>query len=428
MNREPARRLDTLVTIVTERVTYGKDPAKPYVGLEHIPSGGTSLKNIGSSVDSISTNGIFAPGDILFGKLRPRLRKSVRAAQAGYCSTDVLVLRTVPGVDASFAGFVAQSDEVFRRAIQTEEGTKMPRCSWRDLRAAAVFAPEGVLEQQCIAAVLTSLDNAIEATEALIEKHKQIKAGAMHDLLTRGLIDGGVLRSSVLEAPDLYRRTEIGWVPVGWVVTGLQAKQRRAEKWIRTGPFGSALKGEHWAVEGHPVVTIGSLGEGEFDKHELLFIGERDAARLFEFQLKLGDVVFSRVADVGRSVVVREENVGWIMSSNLMRIAVDPAQVRPDFLQMLLSSDARVKSQIRAKVNSGGREVANSEILGQLLFAWPPVDEQDRIVERVRAIETPIRMKQDQLRKLRMQKQGLMQDLLTGKVRVPMPEAESTAV
>lgn len=297
----------------------------------------------------------------------------------------------------------------------------------RDTERVQLGHPTDIESQRRIAAILTSLDTAIEATEALIEKHQQIKAGLMHDLFTRGVVDGGSLRPSTLEAPTLYLQTKIGPVPAGWEVTGLQAKQRGAEKWIRTGPFGSALKGEHWVVEGCPVVTIGSLGEGDFDEHELLFVGERDAVRLAEFRLQRGDVVFSRVADVGRSVVVRDENVGWIMSSNLMRIAVNPVQVRPDFLQMLLAGDARVKAQIRAKVNSGGREVANSEILGQLLFAWPPVDEQDRIVERAQSIEAPIRLDQDRLRKLRMQKQGLMQDLLTGKVRVPLPETERAA-
>lgn len=295
--------------------------------------------------------------------------------------------------------------------------TTVKHLSIRDVQRAVGDLPS-VDVQQRIAAILTSLDTAIEATEALIEKHQQIKAGLMQDLLTRGVADGGSLRRSALEAPDLYVPTKIGLVPVDWEVTGLHAKQRGSDKWIRTGPFGSSLKGEHWVVEGCPVVTIGSLGEGVFDEHELLFVGEPDAARLAEFRLKLGDVVFSRVADVGRSVVVRQENVGWIMSSNLMRIAVDTSQVRPDFLQMLLAGDPRVKAQIRAKVNSGGREVANSEILGQLLFAWPPVDEQERIIERVQSIEAPIRLDQDRLRKLRMQKQGLMHELLTGKVPV----------
>ena len=336
---------------------------------------------------------------------------------------DIAISQDVTGVyldrtraDVGFAYHLLSHE--LEELKKLNQGTSINGIVRSDLEGHLVRIPGSLPEQQRIAAILTSLDTAVEATEALIEKHQQIKAGLMHNLLTRGVAEEGSLRRSALEAPDLYVPTKIGPVPVGWEVTGLQAKQRGADKWIRTGPFGSSLKGKHWVVEGCPVVTIGSLGEGVFDEHELLFVGERDAARLAEFRLKLGDVVFSRVADVGRSVVVRQENVGWIMSSNLMRIAVDASQIRPNFLQMLLAGDARVKAQIRAKVNSGGREVANSEILGQLLFAWPPVDEQDRIIERLQSIEAPIRLDQDRLRKLRMQKQGLMQDLLTGKVRV----------
>jgi type I restriction enzyme S subunit len=115
------------------------------------------------------------------------------------------------------------------------------------------------------------------------------------------------------------------------------------------------------------------------------------------------------------------------MSSNLMRIAVDPSRVRPDFLQMALAGDARIKSQIRAKVNSGGREVANSEVLSQVLFAWPPPDEQDRIVELGLLAGSRIRSFQSTVAKLRAQKLGLMQDLLTGKVAVRVPESAISA-
>lgn len=325
-------------------------------------------------------------------------------------------------LDAKFFYYRASLPGYWERS-----GSAQPFIKPSSIGRSWIAFPENQTEQRRIAAILTSLDYVIEATEALIEKQQQIKAGLMHDLLTRGVLDGGTPRPSSLEAPHDYVKTKIGSVPAGWEVTGLQAKQRSAEKWIRTGPFGTALKSEHWVIEGHPVITIGSLGEGEFNEHELLFVSQRDASRLAEFQLKLGDVVFSRVADVGRSVVVREENVGWIMSSNLMRIAVDAAQVRPDFLQMLLAGDTRIKSQIRAKVNSGGREVANSEILGQLLFAWPPIEEQDRIIARLRTTEAPARLSRACLRGLRMLKQGLMQDLLTGKVRVPVPNAEAIA-
>lgn len=278
--------------------------------------------------------------------------------------------------------------------------------------------------QQRIATILTGIDTAIEKTEALIAKYQQIKAGLMHDLFTRGVLPNGQLRPPREQAPELYQETAIGWIPRDWEVAGLAAKGRPGTHWIRTGPFGSALKGEHWRTHGHPVITIGALGEGVFADDELLFVDSRDAARLVDFQLKAGDVVFSRVADVGRSVVVRAEQAGWIMSSNLMRIAVDENRARPDLVQMALASDSRIKAQIRARVNSGGRDVANSDVLNQLRFVWPDIEEQDRIIARADIADCRITSEQLKRSNLLGQKQGLMHDLLTGKVPVKVEEPE----
>jgi len=400
--------LETLVTIQKGRLVETSPERLP--GYEHY-LGASGILGLPDGYASTSGAVTASEGDVLM--LWDGERSGlVGHRRAGVVASTVARLRPSGHVIGSFLYYALAHQ--FEWIQNRRTGSGVPHVPKEIGRILRVRFPRAIEAQRRIVAILNSLDVAIDATEALIVKQQHIKAGLVRDLLTRGLGDGGVLRPSSIEAPDLFRQTKIGPVPADWEHSGLQAKQRGGEKWIRTGPFGSALKGEHWVVEGRPVITIGSLGEGSFDEHELLFVGERDAARLAEFQLKRGDVVFSRVADVGRSAVVREENVGWIMSSNLMRIAVDATQVRPDFLQMLLAGDARVKAQIRAKVNSGGREVANSEILGQLLFAWPPVDEQDRIVARVQAAEAPIRADQERLRKLRMQKQGLMHDLLTG--------------
>jgi type I restriction enzyme S subunit len=280
------------------------------------------------------------------------------------------------------------------------------------------LAPSDSASQRRIVSILDGIDTAIEKTEALIAKYQQIKAGLMHDLFTRGVLPNGQLRPPREQAPELYQETAIGWIPREWEVSGLAAKGRFGTSWIRTGPFGSALKGEHWRSHGHPVITIGALGEGNILSEGLLFVNDRDATRLHDFQLKAGDVVFSRVADVGRSIVVREDQAGWIMSSNLMRIAVDENCARPEFLQMALAGDARVKAQIRARVNSGGRDVANSQVMSQLRFVWPEMDEQDRIIARSDKISRNLNIEQQKLVKLRQQKLGLMQDLLTGKVPV----------
>jgi type I restriction enzyme, S subunit len=305
--------------------------------------------------------------------------------------------------------------------------TTVKHLSIKDLTKAKSVIPAAHVQRK-IGLILQTIDQAIEKTEALIEKYSQIKAGMMHDLFTRGLMSDGKLRPPRDQAPELYQETPIGWIPKEWELSGLRSKKKPVIPHLKTGPFGSSLKGEHWVKEGHPVITIGSLGVGEFIESELLFVNTMNASRLADFKLKSGDVVFSRVADVGRSVVIRTNQVDWIMSSNLMRISLDEELVSPEFLQFQLSFDSGLKRQIRQKVNAGGRDVANSDILNRLLFVWPSPSEQLAIVDRAFSIESLLLTERTKVEKLRKQKLGLMHDLLTGEVSVQVEEQEAAHV
>lgn len=90
----------------------------------------------------------------------------------------------------------------------------------------------------------------------------------------------------------------------------------------------------------------------------------------------------------------------------------------PEILQRQLACFSAIKKQIRCRVNSGGREVANSEILYSLLFVCPSLLEQTQMLKKSNLINQQIEQEQNYLHKLRLQKSGLMHDLLTGKVPV----------
>lgn len=278
--------------------------------------------------------------------------------------------------------------------------------------------------QQRMTDILDAIDGQIEQTEALIAKMQQVKAGLMHDLFTRGVTPDGKLRTTREQAPDLYKESPLGWIPKEWETATLSERGRLGRPHLKTGPFGSSLKIEHWVEDGHPVITIGALGEGELIQSELLYVSDATAHRLREYQLEVGDVVFSRVADVGRSAVILDHHKGWIMSSNLMRISLDQAKVYAAYLQAQLAYDARVRAQIRATVNSSGREVANSQILNRLLFVWPQPKEQARILNRVEALDAKQKTEVAHMDNLIKQKNGLIHDLLTGRVRVKFTKSE----
>lgn len=272
--------------------------------------------------------------------------------------------------------------------------------------------------QPVIACILDTVDSQIRETKAIIAKLSAVKQGLLQDFLTRGVDANGTLRPSQADAPHLYKESPLGFIPKEWSFGGLAGIAPKERAVIRTGPFGSALKGEHWRESGRPVVTIGSLGDGIFDTSQLLFVDEATALRLSDFELLPGDIAFSRVADVGRSVVITENERGWIMSSNFMRISCNPEKVRPAFLQMLMARSQQIRKQLRATVNSAGRDVANSTMLMGLVFPWPSPQEQDRTIAKTKSIDVQIINEERELGKQLQIRIALMDDLLTGRVPV----------
>lgn len=415
------------------------------------PSGGASEDTEG--VPSLGGENIRADGGVTFVVLKKIPRQFFRLMPKGHLQAfDVLINK-----DGAQTGKVGFYDGCFEEAAVNEHlfilrsanktidqkllyyylllpetqlaiarritGSAQPGLNSQFVDAVALTVSLDRGEQRRIAEVLSTIDEAIEQTEALIAKTQQIKAGLMHNLFTRGVTPDGQLRPPREEAPRLYKESPLGWIPKEWDSGCLATRRTAGRPHIKTGPFGSSLKLEHWVEHGVPVITIGSLGEGEFIESELLYVSEVTAERLRDYRLEVGDIVFSRVADVGRSAVIREVQRGWIMSSNLMRISLDRTLVDPSFLQAQLAYDARLRKQIRSTVNSGGREIANSAILNRLHFSWPTLLEQELIVDRLGSLDARIRCATEDLTKLSKVKSGLMQDLLTGRVRVPEVKA-----
>lgn len=269
-------------------------------------------------------------------------------------------------------------------------------------------------QQTKIAEILATVDRAIALTDALLAKQQRVKAGLMQELLTRGIDADGNRRDPRTHA---FKDSPLGPIPVEWEVGRLETK-KGVRPYLKTGPFGTQLKGEHWVDEGVPVITIGSLGEGLFIETELLFITPTKAKSLAACSVLQGDLVFSRVADVGRSVVVGPSQNGWIMSSNLMRISLDKRLAVSEYVHASIVFSHFTRQQLRASVNASGREVANTPILDQLLFAWPSFEEQQRITKIIDVQQKSSYIEQANYKKLQSLKAGLMQDLLTGQVSV----------
>lgn len=153
------------------------------VELEHIAQGTGMLLGCIESREQLSQKAVFQKGDILFGKLRPYLRKFLHAHFDGVCSTEIWVLKPEKGVKNEWLYYLIQLNSVVEAANQST-GTKMPRAEWSTVKNVEVFVPTSEKEQSRIATILSDMDQDIAALESKLAKYQQIKQGMMQNLLT----------------------------------------------------------------------------------------------------------------------------------------------------------------------------------------------------------------------------------------------------
>ncbi len=110
------------------------DPKRQYVLLEHIvaATGEVSPVLAGES-DIRSAKAAFQAGDVLYGKLRPKLRKVCVVAEDGYCSTDILPLRPIHPYSSHYLASILRSERFYLEVERLVAGANLPRVNAKEL-------------------------------------------------------------------------------------------------------------------------------------------------------------------------------------------------------------------------------------------------------------------------------------------------------
>lgn len=272
-------------------------------------------------------------------------------------------------------------------------------------------------QQHKIAEILTTVDEAMEQTEALVGKLEQMKAGLMHDLFTRGVTPDGHLRPTRQDAPHLYHPTPLGWLPKEWEVNRLGTILKKCGGYLQTGPFGSQLHAHEYQHEGVPVVMPQDINNGLISTDQIARIFERRAEELARHRMRVGDVVIARRGDLSRAAAINDSQEGWVCGTGCFLLRLGRGELRADFASALYRYDF-IQRQIEGMAVGTTMPSLNNSVMERLYFPFCNHNEQTRIIERLTSNDALLLNSQTHLAKLRQQKQGLMQDLLTGRVPV----------
>jgi len=276
-------------------------------------------------------------------------------------------------------------------------------------------------EQAKIAEMLSTVDRAIGQTEALIAKQERIKTGLMQDLLTLGIDEHGNLRS---ESTHEFKDSPLGRIPQDWSATSFGKIFSDYGGHVQTGPFGSQLHSHEYVIEGIPVVMPQDIISGHINTADIAQISELKATALARHRMLPGDLIFARRGDLSKCAVIQQVQEGWICGTGCLLMRPPLKALSPRWTAEIYRF---YTTQRQVSIHAVGSTMPNlnTEILTSLVVARSPLEEQQRIEERLRGTEDHERINRNQLNKLKLLKMGLMQDLLTGRKRVtPLLELE----
>lgn len=355
----------------------------------------------------------FVNNDVLFARITPSTENGKICIVEnfygeGIASSELIVLRPTDKVIPRYLYYFVQSHRIKKFAISQMMGTtgrqRVPdRVFKRDLS----FELPSLVEQQKIASILLNVDKLIQKTDQILERVQLLKKGLMQRLLTKGI--GHTRFKKIKEASSLIDFV----IPEAWQVNTLE----NISSIIKDGPMGFNLHNYDYVENGIPILRIQNLKNLTVTKDDLRYISHEKHEELKKSQVKENDIIISKTGILG---VVGVVPVGYgpaNLNQALARITLKDLNIVP-FVAMFLSS--KVPQGILSIVGSGRTVQAGLKMsdIKNLIIPIPPKKELEEIIRKISLLDLWHANELNILSNYQYLKKGLMQNLITGKIRV----------
>ena len=312
------------------------------------------------------------------------------------CGTGSMIIRTGPSLDARFIQRVLSSPPVIAAIENASVGSTMINLNQGTLGTLHVPLPPTKAEQEAIAEALSDADALIESLEQLLAKKRQIKQGAMQELLT------GKKRLPGFSGEWAVK-------PFGEVC------------WFQEGP---GVRNSQFTASGIKLLNGTNIFRGVLNLDSTSrFISEKEAYGAYaHFLADAGDIV---IASSGITIerfhekvaFVREFDLPFCMNTSTIRFKPFTGVLSSVFLYEFLTSDA-FKRMIGGQATGSAQLNFGPSHVAKVTISLPSLPEQTTIAAILSDMDAEIAALEAKLTKARQLKQGVMQELLTGRIRL----------
>ncbi|MCL0094649.1 restriction endonuclease subunit S [Dehalococcoidales bacterium] len=376
----------------------------PFVRVQHLELESDTIRKwdliTDEAVDKYSLK-LYPKGTIVFPKSGASIyleKRAILPVDSYIVSHLCAVISESPMVDQNFLFY-------YLRFLSFAEGKAegYPTLNLTEIKKKGIACPP-LPEQKKIAAVLSAVQEAKEKTEAVIKATRELKKSLMKHLFTYGPVP-------LQEAGNVpLKETEIGLVPEGWEVV-------RLGDLIEGTQYGISLRGTKQGR--YPILRMNNLIDGQVDTSDLQYV-DLDESTFGKFKLNRGDILFNRTNShelVGKTALFDSDR-NFVFASYLIRVVPETSRLLPQYLNYYLNWD---KTQIRLKMLAS-RGVSQSNInatkLQNFQIPQPPIAVQQNIADILSAADRDIQVVENKKNALEELFRTLLDNLMTGKIRV----------
>jgi type I restriction enzyme S subunit len=376
----------------------------------------------------------FLAGDVIMAKITPCMENGKTAVvpklrgEVCFGSTEFHVMRPEDGVESRWIANFFLQHEVRRTAQRQMAGgvgqMRVPASFLEAIRIPVPPAEEQTRISDAIDELFSDLDAGLAALERVREKLKLYRASILKAAVEGALTAGWRTQHPHTEpATEILKRilterrrrweedqlakfkakgqgpprnwkgkhkepivpdiTNLPPLPEGWCWTTVGQLGGHGEQPVLTGPFGTNLGRSDFVETGIPLLTIGCLTWSGISLDKAEFVTHDKAEELKRYRLRVGDLMFSRMASVGRAGYVTPEIEGALFNYHLMRLRFASGGVIPKFILTYVQGSGQVMRYIKDVNHGATRDGINTDQLLALPVALPPIAEQEAIVEAV---------------------------------------------
>ena len=349
--------------------------------------------------------------------------KSVRAGTTLMSFKLTLGRMGIAGIDLytneAIAAFVPKSEDVNSKwlyhflpglvtSVTAEQAIKGQTLNKKKLNGLTIYLPSPN-EQRRIAEILDTIDEAIQKTEALILKLKTIKQGLLHDVLTRGLDKNGKLRDPKAH-PEQFKNSPLGRIPKEWVIQELGKAAPKIQDGTHFSPKTTSGPFRY--------LTSKNIRFGHVDLSDCGWISKKEHEAIYSrCDVRYGDVLLTKDGANTGNAAINNLNEPVSLLSSVAFIRCDDRILHSEYVFHYLLSPG-CQQRIKDLMSGNAITRLTLERIKSFAIPVPDIKEQLKIVEPLNSHDARIRTEEQYRDKLKLQKKGLMHDLLTGKVRV----------